>query len=306
MIGCPIARRGSKHFRVVAVRGVALLVLAASAGAQATSGDPARGKALVALAGGCGCHDTKDGPVGAGGRRLPTPFGAFFSTNITPDRETGIGDWTDEEIIAAIREGYVRGKGVEAPVMPYYAYAGMSDRDVRDVVAYLRALPPVRRENQPHQVDLPFARLAFRVWRFLFTSPPSPPAEAPAAGLERGRYLAQHVAICGDCHTPRDRFGVPQADRYLSGTEHGPFGKAVPNITPDQKTGIADWDADDIAHLLASGQKPDFDNVQGLMAEVIDGYGDGLGYADAPGADLEAVAAYLKSINPLEHQVKRD
>ncbi len=295
-------RPGSRSTRVlVTLVAAALTVPAHAFGA----GDPARGKVVIALAGGCGCHNPEKGPIGAGGRRLTTPFGAFYSTNITPDPETGIGNWTDEEITAAIRDGYLRGKGVEAPVMPYYKYAGMADGDVADVVAYLRTLPPVRQANLPHEVDVPFQRLAYRAWRFLFTLPQRPPAEAPAQGAERGRYLANHVAVCGDCHTPRNRLGVPIAEMYLAGTEHGPFGKTVPNITPDAETGIADWDVDDIAQLLTTGQKPDFDNVQGLMAEVIDGYGGGTGYSKAPATDLHAIAEYLKTIAAVPHKVEK-
>jgi mono/diheme cytochrome c family protein len=284
-----------------------LIVASVAGGAGALSaGNPERGKLLMALAGGCGCHNPEGGPVGAGGRPLPSPFGTFYSTNITPDADTGIGAWTDEEIIAAIRTGDARGKGVEAPAMPYYQYAGMADRDARDLVAYLRTLTPVRRENRAHEVGVPFERLAYRLWRMLFTTAVTAPSEAPAAGAGRGAYLARHVAICGDCHTPRTRFGASRDGEYLAGTADGPLGEEVPNITPDPKTGIGDWDVDDIAQLLASGFKPDFDNVQGLMAEVIDGYGGGLGYAHAAAPDLRAIAEYLKTVPPVRNRVARD
>ncbi len=97
------------------------------------------------------------------------------------------------------------------------------------------------------------------------------PAQAPKAGIERGKYLVEHVAICGDCHTPRNSFGVPKRSLYMAGSsqDKGPLGEAVPNITPDKETGIGDWKREEIAELLISGTKPDFDNVQGLMEEVI-------------------------------------
>jgi mono/diheme cytochrome c family protein len=290
-----------------ALRGIGIAsVLAIAPGTALAAGDPARGAVIFALAGGCGCHTPEGGPVGAGGRVLPTPFGTFYGTNITSDRDTGIGAWSDEEIIAAIREGFAREKGVEAPVMPYYRYAGMADADVRDLVAYLRTLPPVRRANREAEVAMPFARLAYRAWRALFAPRPGAPADAPSEPVARGRYLADHVSICGDCHTPRNRVGAPIASMYLAGTVSGPDGRPVPNITPDERTGVGSWDADDLTQVLSSGMLPDFDNVQGLMAEVVDGYGGGPGYSDAPEADLRAIAAYLKTMPPVAHEVRSE
>lgn len=276
----------------------ACLVLAG----PALGDDVERGRALFALAGGCGCHNMADGTIGSGGREIETPFGTFYGTNITPDRETGIGDWTDAEIIAAIRDGYARGKGVESPVMPYYQYAGMSDADVRALVAYLRTLPAVRRENREADVWLPFPRLAYRAWRLLFAPRVTPPAATPEEPLARGRYLTDHVAICGDCHTPRDRFGAPLADLYLAGTDQGPDGNPVPNITQDPETGLAKWRESGFLRVLQTGMLPNADNVQGMMAEVVDGYG-GPGYSAAPESELRSIAKYMKSVPPIRHAV---
>jgi mono/diheme cytochrome c family protein len=269
-------------------------------------GDAERGRVIFALAGGCGCHSTDEGPVGAGGRALATPFGTFYSTNITPDRDTGIGAWSDAEIIAAIRDGDARGKGVEAPVMPYYLYAGMADRDAQHLVAYLRTLPPVVRPNREAEVWLPFPRLAYRAWRWWYAPAASPPAEAPGDELARGRYLTDHVAICGDCHTPRNRFGAPEPALYLAGTASGPDGDPVPNITTDPETGLGKWTERNFVQLLESAMLPNMDNVQGLMAEVIDGIGGGLGYAQAPEAELRSIAKYLKTVPPVQHEVEGD
>jgi mono/diheme cytochrome c family protein len=281
-------------------------LVAAALAAPAHGGDAERGRMIFAMAGGCGCHTPEGGPVGAGGRALPTPFGTFYGTNITPDAETGIGSWSDEEILAAIRDGEARGKGVEAPVMPYYLYAGMSDEDARDLIAHLRTLAPVRRENRPHEVSLPFQRLAFRAWRLLFANRIEAPPQAPGEPLARGRYWADHVAICGDCHTPRNWLGVPRSDLYLAGTSAGPDGRGVPNITPEEKTGIGDWEVQDVVAVLRTGMLPDMDNVQGLMAEVVDGVGGGPGYSDVPEAELRAIAAYWKSVPPIENEVGGD
>ena len=265
------------------------------------AGDVERGRVIFALAGGCSCHTPADGPVGAGGGEVPTPFGTFYGTNITPDPETGIGKWSDAEIESAIRDGYARDKGVEAPAMPYYLYAGMADRDVGDLIAYLRALPAVARPNEPHKAQLPLARWAYRAWRLVFAPSVSAPETAPSAELERGRYLADHVGICNDCHTPRTRFGAPDLSMYLAGAVVGPD-QIAPNITPDE-TGIGDWDRDDIVNVLSLGMLPDFDNVQGLMAEVVDGHGGGPGYKDAPNSDRRAIAAYITSVPPIDNKL---
>ncbi|MCX8073942.1 MAG: cytochrome c [Candidatus Binatia bacterium] len=278
------------------------LLLAARAKAETAV---ERGRVLFALAGGCGCHTSKDGPVGAGGGEVPTPFGKFYGTNITPDPETGIGKWSDQEIIAAIRDGVARGKGVESPAMPYYWYAGMSDEDVRALVAYLRSLPAVRQPNRPHEGEPPFARLAYRAWRALWAPRFRPAPVRPSDPVERGRYFVDHVSLCADCHTPRNFVGAIRFDLYLAGTEAGPGGTHVPNITPHE-TGIGSWDEDDIVNLLRTGFTPEFDNVQGWMAEVVEGKAGGPGYRDAPEEELRAIARYLRQVRPIAHRVERD
>jgi mono/diheme cytochrome c family protein len=276
-----------------------LLMLASSALA---AGNPSRGKMVFTLAAGCNCHTAEHGPVGAGGAEVATPFGTFYGSNITPDRETGIGAWTDQEIVTAIRDGYARDKGAESPVMPYYQYAGMADADVADLIAYLRTLPAVRRPNRPHAGELPLARWAYRAWRLLFYRQPVRAAGTPSNGVARGAYLVDHVSLCADCHTPRTRLGALDMSLYLAGNPQGPGGDPVPNITPHQ-TGIAEWDAADIINVLRSGRLPNMDNVQGAMAEIVGGRGDGPGLKDAPQADLEAIAAYLKRVPPIDNAI---
>lgn len=130
-----------------------------------------------------------------------------------------------------------------------------------------------------------------------------PPAQAPKNGVERGRYLTDHIALCGDCHTPRNLLGAPKRSRYMAGVDQksGPLGEAVPNITPDKETGIGDWTREEIAELLISGMKPDFDNVQGLMYEVVQGTSHG--YKDMTKEDALAIADYLKTIPAIKNRV---
>ncbi len=258
---------------------------------NAVAADAERGRELFAIAGGCGCHTPENGPVGSGGGAVPTPFGTYFGTNITSDAEFGIGAWTDAEIIAALRRGDARGGGVLAPTMPYYRYAGMSDADAQDLVAYLRLLPASQRPNQKADRQPPLARVGYRVWRALFVRPRNPPQVAPRSGAPRGRYLVESVAICGDCHTPRGPLGVPIRSCELHGGPMQGIGR-VPDLSA-ARLQADKWDAADVLSVLTTGTKPDFDNIQGKMAELIDGHGGGLGYKHANRSDLDAIAAFL-------------
>ncbi|MFM8410789.1 MAG: c-type cytochrome, partial [Alphaproteobacteria bacterium] len=237
---------------------------------------------------------------------IPTPFGTFHATNLTSDPEHGLGAWSDDEIDRAIRRGELRDGSVESPVMPYYRYAGMSDRDARDLVAWLRTLPASATPNRPAEGELPLPRLAYRAWRLLFAGRVTAPAEAPEAGVERGAYLARHVSICGDCHTPRDRFGVSIPSLELAGVPGGGPLPWAPNVTPDRETGVGDWDVSDLENLLATGFTPEYDNVQGAMAEVVDGKAGAPGYGRAPASDRAAIAAWMKTIPPIHRVVRED
>lgn len=284
---------------------IAAVSLTARVSLALPAGSAERGRALFAAAAGCSCHTPSEGPIGAGGGEIPTPFGTFYGTNITPDREFGIGDWSDDEIAAAIRDGVSRGKGVQTPAMPYYWYAAMSDGDVADLIAYLRTLPPVRKANRPHEKEVPFARLAYRAWRWWFAPKFTRYQQRPTDSLALGKYLVDHVSLCADCHTPRNRFGALRLDLYLAGTAEGPGGERVPNITPHPSSGIGEWDEEDLVNLLKTGFTPEFDNVQGSMAEVVEGRGGGPGYKDAPETFLRAIAQYLRTVPPIDHPVPK-
>jgi mono/diheme cytochrome c family protein len=181
----------------------------------------------------------------------------------------------------------------------------MSDEDVTALVAYLRSLPPVARANQPHQLSVPFASLGMKIWRWLFFAPTVAAAKAPIAGIERGRYISDHVAHCQECHTPRTFTGTLDHSRYLAGNAEGIDGEVTPNITPEPKTGIGDWSEEEIISLLQTGFLPNFDNVQGLMQLVIEGVPAG-GYKDMTKEDALAIAQYLKSVAPILHEVEKE
>jgi mono/diheme cytochrome c family protein len=261
-----------------------------------------RGRYIFAVAGGCACHTVPRGTPHIGGRAFPIPFGKVFATNITQDQETGIGGWSDKEILNAMTKG-IRPNGERLlPVMPYEAYSGMAEQDLKALIAYLRTLKPVRKETPLLKTWVPFYRsLLARLWLELFGRFSNPLAKAPTRGIERGRYLVQHVSLCSDCHTPRNFLGVPNRSLYLAGTKIGPLGDEISNITPDKRTGIGQWSQDEIADLILTGIKPNLDNVQGLMEEVIEGVSQG--YKNMTREDALAIADYLKSVRPIDNKI---
>lgn len=263
-----------------------------------------RGKYIFAAAGGCGCHTTKEGGLNAGGRKFSGPFGVVFGTNITPDKVTGIGTWSEQQFVDAMRYG-VRPNGEKLlPVMPYPSFRLMADADLKALWAYLRSLPAIKRSNRPRKASVPFLNLFLTAWNKAYGGKGEPPRQAPTEGVERGKYLVWHVAHCGECHTPRGISGALDASRFLAGTEDGPEKAVVSNITPDKATGIGTWSTEEIVDYLQTGIRPDGDNAQGLMAEVIEG--TSVGYKDLSVADLRAIAAYLHTVPPIVNRISPD
>ena len=293
-----------RAFRLPRV-GTVLLLLALTQAAPAIGEEDAveRGEYLV-RAGGCfSCHTTAGGQQLAGGRALATPFGTFYSPNITPDPETGIGRWTDAQFLRALREG-VRPDGANYfPVFPYPSFTGITDGDVLAIKAYLFSLPAVRQHNPPHDVAFPFSwRFLQTGWKLLFFTPgPFQPAPERSAAYNRGAYLVTALGHCGECHTPRNFLGAVRSDRRLAGTPVGPDGQTVPNITPDPNTGIGKWEKDDLVQLLKTGTTPEQSKVKGAMRETIQ---DGLKYLSDD--DLEAIANYLFAQPAIVHDVVKD
>jgi len=242
------------------------------------------------------CDDPKGGDRRelAGGRCLRTPFGTFYAPNISPDKETGIGGWREIDFVNAMLRGVSPEGRHYYPVFPYTSYQRMSLKDVRDLKAYMDTLPPVRAPNHGHELAFPYSlRRGIGLWKLVYLEGSSfAPDPANGEEINRGAYLAEGPGHCGECHTPRDRWGGPIAARALSGAPE-PDGKGrVPNITPD-RTGIADWSESDIAYALKTGFTPDFDVLGGSMTKVQENL------ARLGDADRRAIAAYLKSIPPI-------
>jgi mono/diheme cytochrome c family protein len=279
---------------------LAIFVLIRAASATAEEDAVRRGEYLV-RAGGCvSCHTAPGGQQLAGSRALATPFGTFYSPNITPDLETGIGRWTDAQFLRALREG-VRPDGANYfPVFPFPSFTGITDSDAPAIKAYLFSLPAVRQQNRPHDVPFPFSWRFLQIgWKLLFFAPgPFWPAPERSATYNRGAYLVTALAHCGECHTPRNFLGATRSGQWLAGTPDGPDGQLVPNITPDPNTGIGEWEKRDIVELLTTGTTPEQSKVKGAMRETIE---DGLKYLSD--GDLEAIADYLIAQPPIVHKV---
>ena len=294
--------------RLIPVFGALIVVVAMAGAAGAASPTPAeiaRGKYVFGATGGCGCH-TESGnpakPANSGGRKYEGPFGTVYASNITPDPKTGIGNWTDEQIVTAIRLGRRPNGERLVPVHPYTVFNGMAAEDLRVLVAFLRTVKPVSRPTPPKKLVPLFESIALPAWLAAFAPRETPPSAAPTAGAARGEYLVRAVAHCGECHSPRTLTQATDNARFLGGNPKGPEGAAMPNITPDPDTGIGKWSEEEIADYLGSGNKPDGDVAGGLMAEVIEG--TLAGYKDLTKADRLAIAKYLKTIPPVKNRVE--
>lgn len=264
----------------------------------------ARGEYIYRASGCTNCHTDRKakGAELAGGAALQTPFGVFYAPNITPDREHGIGAWSDDDFLRAMRDGVNPRGSHYYPAFPYTSYTRLTDEDLRALKAYIFTLAPVAQPSRPHELPW-YARFRplLYFWKWLYFEPGSYSIDAQqSTAWNRGAYLATAAAHCGECHTPRNRFGGFDHERYFAGTTDGPEGAVVSNITPDRKTGIGRWSVRDIAYYLEAGMTPDGDFAGDVMADVID---NGLSHLTKD--DLRAIATYVKSLPPIEHAVSK-
>jgi mono/diheme cytochrome c family protein len=262
-------------------------------------GDPVKGERVFWAAGCASCH-MAPGATGdaqlvlAGGQKFASPFGTFLAPNISPDPQNGIGGWSVLDLANALTRGVSKSGEHLYPVLPYGAYAKMQMQDVTDLHAFLQTLPADATPSLPHEIGFPFnIRMSLGGWKLLFfgTDWAVPGNMTPTE--DRGRYIAEAMAHCGECHTPRNALGGLDRARWLAGAPDpsDPTGKAqVPNITPAKLT----WTEAEIVYYLTSGFTPDFDSVGGHMAHVVGNFGR------LPQEDAAAVAAYLKRVPAVE------
>jgi fructose 5-dehydrogenase cytochrome subunit len=260
-----------------------------------------RGKYLV-MAADCGaCHTAPGGKPFAGGLSITTPLGTIYSTNITPSADFGIGRYTEQEFVQALRRGIRRDGAHLYPAMPYTSYAKFTDDDAHALYLYfMRAVEPV--EARAPETDLPFPmniRASMMAWNFLFLNEKVfAPDPQQSAEWNRGAYLVQGAAHCSTCHTPRGFLMQEEASRAFSGAQVGPW--YAPNITSDAVSGIGNWTRDELVAYLRTGHLPGKAQAAGSMAEAVEH-----SFQYLSDSDLDAIATYVKTI-PAVHDQAND
>jgi mono/diheme cytochrome c family protein len=272
-----------------------LLLCTASACGPARAAEPsaetiARGKAL-ANAGDCAsCHTADPAKPFAGGKRIDTPFGGIYTPNLTPDRDTGIGAWSDDEFYRALRYGVRRDGSRYYPAFPYPNFTKLIRQDILAIRAFLATLTPIRNTPPPPELLWPLNyRVFMRGWNWLFFQPGIfQPDQQKTAQWNRGGYLVEGVAHCGGCHTPKNILGADKRNRlYGGGLVQGWF---APRLDGAERSGLKSWSAGDIVEYLQSGRNGR-SHAGKLMAEVVVN-----STSKMSDADVQAIAAYLKGL----------
>ena len=250
-----------------------------------------RGEYLTRAADCVVCHTARDGAPFAGGRAFVLPFGTLYSTNITPDLETGIGSYTDADFLNAVHKGIGRGNIKLYPAMPYASYTFMSDEDALAIKAYLFSLKPLHAAAPQNTLVFPFnQRSLMSMWSALFNPDVrfEPNAERSDA-WNRGAYLAEAMGHCGECHTPRNlAFALNNRRKYAGAIQAGWHAY---NITADHSSGVGSWSDADLAHYLSTGHADGRGTAAGPMGEAVD---ESLSHL-RPG-DIAAMVTYLRSV----------
>ena len=271
------------------------LVLCGAFAPRAEAAEPstetiARGKALV-VAGDCaGCHTADPAKPFAGGGRINTPFGGIYPPNLTSDKETGLGNWRDEDFLRALRLGVAPDGSRYYPAFPYPYFTKLVRDDILAIRAYLATLEPVRNKVPPPELLFPFNfRSGMRLWNWLYFQPGIlMPDQAKGAEWNRGRYLVEGLGHCGACHTPKNFLGADKADQALGGNRVD--GMFAPRLDSAARSGLKSWSADDIAEYLQSGRNAK-SNAGQVMSDVIIG-----STSKMSDSDIKAIAIYLKSL----------
>ena len=259
--------------------------------APATPDTLQRGQYLV-QAGNCmACHTTRGGAPLAGGRAIDTPFGAVYSSNLTPDEDTGLGRWSAQDFWNALHHGRSRGGRLLTPAFPYEHTSVITREDSDAMFAWLRTQQPVRQATPAHTLTWPLGtQPALAVWRTLFFEPaPFQPNLKQSAEWNRGAYLVQGLGHCAACHSPRNALGATSGVSDLSGGLMPVVNWYAPSLVNDHETGLASTSLADIVRLLQTGQSGQA-STSGPMAEVVQ---HSLQHLRAD--DLQAMAVYLQS-----------
>ena len=253
-----------------------------------------RGRYLTEAADCEACHTARDGKPFAGGLAFKTPFGTMYSPNITPDTQTGIGGWSDAEFLKAVHEGISRDGKRLYPAFPFAAYTYLTDDDVLAIKAYLFTLAPVTNVPPQNELSFPFnQRWLMTFWSALFNPNQRFRAMSDRSPeWNRGAYLAEALAHCGDCHTPRNLLQALDNKNKFSGAVV--TGWRAYNITGDATSGVGAWSEAELAQYLATGHAKGRGTASGPMAEAVD-----LSFEKLTAGDVGAIVAYLRSVPPI-------
>jgi mono/diheme cytochrome c family protein len=250
-----------------------------------------RGEYLARAADCVVCHSSPGGQQYAGGLAIPLPFGTLYSTNITPDKATGIGDYSDEDFLNAIQRGFRRDGARLYPAMPYPSYTYMTDADALAIKAYLFSLAPVRSANRANTLGFPFnQRWLMGPWSLFFNENVRfRPSAAQSPEWNRGAYLAEALAHCGECHTPRNlAFALNNRKKFAGAVTAGWHAF---NISSDRGSGIGAWNDKEIAAYLATGHASGRGTAAGPMGEAVD-----QSFSLLAPTDIKALVVYLRSV----------
>jgi mono/diheme cytochrome c family protein len=278
-----------------AVLGAVLLCTASAVGeaqAEPSAETIARGKALTVAADCASCHTADPAKPFAGGKRIDTPFGGIYSPNLTPDRDTGIGAWSDEEFYRALRYGEDPDGSRYYPAFPYPNFTKLVRGDILAIRAYLATLTPFSNTAPSPELRWPLNyRVLMRGWDYLFFRPGIfQPNQQKSPEWNRGGYLVEGAAHCGACHTPKNLFGADRRGRaYGGGLVQGWF---APRLDGAGRSGLKSWSVEDIVEYLQSGRNGK-SHADGLMAEVVVN-----STSKMSDADVRAIAVYLKDLPP--------
>lgn len=268
---------------------------AASAVNAASLKDPAliaRGEYLATVGDCAACHTEQGGTRYAGGRVLATPFGNIPAPNITPDRETGLGEWSFEDFWQALHDGRGRHGELLYPVFSYTSFTKVTRDDALAMFAYLQSLAPVRQPAKPLGLEFPYSvRSSLNAWRALyFREGIYQPDPGKSEAWNRGAYLVQGLGHCNECHAPRDSLGGMQSNPSLAGGQIPAQNWYAPDLSTQANGGLAGWSEQDIVDLLKTGQSAR-GTAFGPMAEVV-----ARSTQHLQGDDLHAIAVYLQSL----------
>jgi mono/diheme cytochrome c family protein len=261
-----------------------------AAAAEPSAETIAHGKALVEAGDCASCHTADPAKPFAGGKRIDTPFGGIYSPNLTPDRDTGIGGWSDADFYGALRFGADPDGSLYYPAFPYPYFTKLTRPDIASIRAYLATLTPFHNEAPPPELRFPLNfRVLMHAWNYLFFRPGIlEPDQAKGTEWNRGRYLVEGVAHCGACHTPKNSFGADKRGSAFAGGSL--LGWFAPRLDAAERSGLKSWSVDDIAEYLKSGRNGK-SHADGLMAEVVVN-----ATSKMSDADVHAIAVYLKSL----------